>query len=979
MKYISSSFFGRFIGKPTVIKITVKGVCIESEGRLIDLQWDELINPPIFQLSFFGQMLSFNTAKQSFVFTMLTYGSKRIHRDNCQMLWATANIKRVETLINAINEMTTSQYVRQSNIDQIKLAANQEVKAWYPWIKSSKAKNIVYEKLQLLIEFQKWGATDVESCRERYISQQLNEHKIFFDNVESEKLTLSQRRACIIDNDNNLLLAGAGTGKTSVMVGRTGYLINSNQAKYDDILLLAYGRKAANEMDKRIKSKLNTDKVKAATFHSLGLNIIAQVEDGKPSLSVFAEDEKAKSKWIQAYFEKLINESSQYRVLILEYFKKYYYFEKEDSDFETRGDKHQYFGDNDIRTLKDEMVKSFGELHIANWLFSMGIAYEYETKYEHDVKTIERRQYQPDFFLPELNMYIEYYGIDENGDTASYINKAEYRESMQWKRETHKRFGTYCIDLTYDQHKKGVLLHSLEQAVIERKNQFETLDEGLRPQFESLTADQMFSELLKTGRISVLAKIFTKLVGLYKAAALNQKLERKIILNSSYPKQTEKALELLKPILIAYEKHLNAHSDIDFEDMINKAIDYVQSGRFKSPWSYIMVDEFQDISEPRARLVKALRDNNKKSSVFAVGDDWQAIYRFSGADITLTTQFENYFGVTTQSELDQTFRFNNQIGNVATGFISKNPEQISKKIESFKKVKAPAVSLLKRESQGFKKGSVTELDNGAVDDVLSAISSKVCKPVTVYLLARFWYQLPNATEINRLNNRYPLLKVEPQSFHASKGKEADYVIIIGLNKGLHGFPSEKVTPSLVDALLPKKEVYKHAEERRLLYVAITRAKDRAYLIADMSDVSYFVKELESEHQIECHEFETTLSQLIVNDINCMVCETGILKKRTGKYGNFYSCSYFPRCDHKEKPCTKCQSPMTRTKYPGFKVCLNDSCKNMIPTCELCNAEMVLRSSQRGEFWGCRNYRGNDPMSCKNGVDSAKVDWPDLVT
>ena len=121
-----------------------------------------------------------------------------------------------------------------------------------------------------------------------------------------------------------------------------------------------------------------------------------------------------------------------------------------------------------------------------------------------------------------------------------------------------------------------------------------------------------------------------------------------------------------------------------YQDMINKALAYVQNGQFQSPWRYIMVDEFQDISEPRARLVKALRDNNKTCSVYAVGDDWQAIYQFSGADVKLTTQFASYFSAipqsTTQSVLDLTFRFNNQIGRVATDFITKNPEQIKKSI-----------------------------------------------------------------------------------------------------------------------------------------------------------------------------------------------------------------------------------------------------------------------------------------------------------
>ncbi|NQY89608.1 MAG: UvrD-helicase domain-containing protein [Colwellia sp.] len=987
MECISSSFFCRFIGVPTKIKISEVGVVIEVESRLIEIQWQALIVPPTFHLSFFGQIIVFKTAQKNYVFTMLAYNAKRRQQSNCERFWAAANIKRVETFLNTIKNITTNRYLRQSTIEHIKLGANQEFKRWFPWIQSSDAGKTltkVTEQLQLLRYYHHWTKQDIADCRDSYINKQLQVHKSFFDKVESNPLTLRQRKACIIDNDNNLLLAGAGTGKTSVMVGRAGYLLTSLQAKSDQILLLAYGRKAADEMDERIKDKLSTNKISASTFHSLGLNIIAQVEGRKPSLSVLAEDEQTKLTWVQTYVEKLINDDGQYRELILEYFSKYYYLERSAFDFKTLGECHQYFNANDIRTFKGEQVKSFGELYIANSLCAHGIAYQYEAKYTYEVITIEGKQYQPAFFLPELALYIEYYEIDKNGDTAAYIDKDAYHQGIGYKRATHHKHNTQCIELTYAQHKTGKLLSTLMTSLSTRHSQLDLLPADALP-IDKLPTELILATLSESGSITALAKTFCQLIGLYKAACIDTSLtgtlKDKIIANAAEPKQTEKALALLKPILIAYEQHLTSHGEIDFEDMINKALAYVQSGKFNSPWRYIMVDEFQDISEPRARLVKALRDNNKGSSVFAVGDDWQAIYRFSGADVTLTTEFAKYFGATTQAELDLTFRFNNQIGKVASDFISKNPAQINKTIKSLRQVNAPAVSLLKRDNgqfNGQKSTIIDEMANGAIDDVLAAISAKVCKPVTVYLLARFWFLLPNKTDINRLNNQYPLLTIEAQSFHASKGKEADFVIIVGLKKGVHGFPSEKVTPALLEALLAKKEAFAYAEERRLFYVALTRAKDRVYLIADMTESNHFVKELIDEHQIELDEFDSTDHQLFVDDINCTVCETGVLKKRTGRYGSFYACSNFPRCEHKEKPCANCESPMTRKRHSGFKLCINRSCNHIVPTCDKCEAEMVLRKGAKGEFWGCRNYKGNEPMSCKNGIDESKINWPALA-
>lgn len=999
MECISSSFVCRFIGIPTVIKISDSGITIEVESRLIKIKWDELLVPPLFHLSFFGQIISFKTANRNYVFTMLAYNSKRKQKNNCERLWASANIKRVEALLTSIKNITSNRYLRQSSIEHIQLAVNQECKRWSPWLKLSKAIKLcksnkscetwanVTEKLQQLSYYQCWQAQEIADCRESFINKQLQTHKILFDTVETNPLTLHQRRACIIDNDNNLLLAGAGTGKTSVMVGRAGYLLNSLQAQSDEILLLAYGRKAADEMDERIRNKLSTDKISASTFHRLGLSIITQVEGKKPKLSDFATDENAKSTWIQNCFEKCINDDAQYRTLVLEYFSKYYYAERSAFDFKSQGDCYQYFSDNDIRTFKGEQVNSFAELYIANSLFSHGIDYQYKAKYAYDEKTSERKQYQPDFFLPALNIYIEYYGIDHNGDTPAYIDRSAYHEDIEWKRATHHKRNTQCLEFSYAQHKEGKLLSALTKSLIARQTQLDLLPT------ERLPTEVILATLNENGRVNALGKTFAQLVGLYKAACLESNLNRtlestltatlkdSIIANAEYPQQTEKALALLKPILLAYEQHLIDHAEIDFDDMINKALAYVQAGKFQSPWRYIMVDEFQDISEPRARLVKALRDNNKTCSVFAVGDDWQAIYRFSGADVTLTTQFAHYFGATTQSTLDQTFRFNNQIGKVATDFISKNPAQIDKKITSLKQVSTPAVSLLKRDViqvNSINSTLIDEMTNGTIDDVLATISAKVCKPVTVYLLARFWFLLPSKLDLKRLNNQYPLLNIDAKSFHTSKGKEADFVIIVGLKKGIHGFPSDKVTPALLDALLAKKETFAYAEERRLLYVALTRAKDRVYLIADMTESNPFVNELVNEHKIELNEFKSTASQSCVGELTCFICETGILKKRTGRFGAFYSCSHFPRCEHKEKPCAKCESPMARKRYPGFKVCLNDACKNLIPTCGKCNAEMVLRSGKNGKFWGCQNYKGNEPMSCKNGVEHSKVNWPETT-
>ena len=204
MKCISSSVFGRFIGIPTVIKISDSGIAIEVEHDFINIQWQELIVPPEFHLSFFGQILTFKTADKNYVFTMLAYNSKLRHKSNIQQLWASSNIKRVDTLLTAIKKIISNRYLRQSTIERIQLSAKQEGKRWFPWVnlsklgklsKSSKALAEVAEKLQLLFFYQRWTDQGIADCRESYINKQLQVHRSYFDTVESNPLTPRQRKA----------------------------------------------------------------------------------------------------------------------------------------------------------------------------------------------------------------------------------------------------------------------------------------------------------------------------------------------------------------------------------------------------------------------------------------------------------------------------------------------------------------------------------------------------------------------------------------------------------------------------------------------------------------------------------------------------------------------------------------------------------------------------------------------------------------
>ena len=699
MNSIQPSVFGRIFTAHRFLDINPQGLVLSNKTQTTTLSWRDLTSPIRYEYGVLGQTLRLNTESKQYRIWMRAYGSNRVFKAHTDMLWVKSNIAVLNEVLSEINQFAHTQFLRQSYVADIKKQVDEQYKRWLPWIKSSDVLAPVSTQIKLLEQYSQWSDSLTRFFQHKYTQSQLKHYHDFFNGVETNPLTEQQRRACIIDDDNNLVLAGAGTGKTSVLVARAGYLVNSKQANYNDILLLAYGKQAACEMDERIKQKLGTESIKAATFHSVGLTIISDVEGKPPKISKLAENEKAKIKWVEGCLESLANAKPQYAKALVNYISNTLYAVKSDLKFSAAKPNH-------IALLK---------------------------------------------------------------------------------------------------------------------------------------------EIKASGHLTKLATVFSQLISAYKTA--NITLE-------SDSKQIQQAWKLLKPLFANYNHYLRTQGEIDFDDMIIKALDYVNTKKFTSPWRYIMVDEFQDISPLRATLVKALRDNKSNSSLFAVGDDWQAIYRFSGADMRLTTEFAAHFGFTTQTLLDRTFRFNNKIGEVAAGFIMKNPAQLAKNIHSVAKVTKPAVSVLKTLNSGSAKNTkIAELNNGAIKHLLQGIKGHSGKPVTVYLLVRFRFQLPSLADISALQQEFSALHIECDTFHGSKGKEADYVIILAMNGGAYGFPSIKPTSQILEALLPAKDNFAHSEERRLFYVALTSAKHKVYIITDDSNRSSFVDELINEHKIEVLELK----------------------------------------------------------------------------------------------------------------------------
>ncbi len=771
---------------------------------------------------------------------------------------------------------------------------------------------------------------------QQYVLKQLAEFKHFFDHVESQPLTQNQREACVKNEQYNLVLAGAGTGKTSTMIGRAGYLIKSAIATPSQVLMLAFGNDAAHEMSYRINTKLDIDGFTVKTFHSLGKQIITQVEGMVPTINKMAEDDRLKTQFVDQQFQKLMQQSD-YQSLVIQYFLRFAYPYKNQFDFKSLGAYNKYIRDNEIRTLQGELVKSYEECEIANFLFQQGITYQYEANYQVNTSGPDFRVYQPDFYLPDYGTYIEHFAINEHNHTPAFIDETKYISGMAWKRQLHLKHQTSLIETYSYQKHQGVLLKELKAKLI---------DCGVR--LEPRNNSELLKTLNEFGQVSTFSHLLSQLLSLLKSTFVSvQDLVNKATQHEDYERMLA-TTQLFEPIYKAYQQHLIDSQTIDFDDMIGKAISYIESNRYQSNFTHILVDEFQDISASRTRMIKALLAQQPDSTLFCVGDDWQAIYQFTGSDVAITKQFEEYFGIAATSVLDTTFRFNNKIGDVASGFVMQNPAQISKKIQSFHQVQHPAVSLLK-----------TANNNAGIEEALALINANVKTSASVLILVRFSHDRP---DISRLRNHYPKLRLTIMTVHGSKGKEADYVIILGLQKGKFGFPSEKAHHPILDMVLPNADSFTFAEERRLFYVALTRAKHHVYLISDGNNASDFVRELiTSDYDIIQQQPDKPHFQTDIADILCSQCERGYMVAKDSQYGQFFGCSDFPLCTHTEAGCEWCHSSLMVSGE--FRVCENQNCKYIEPICPDCNGKLKLRTGKYGQFWSCTHYRSNAAFSC----------------
>ena len=738
-----------------------------------------------------------------------------------------------------------------------------------------KAEN--YNKLEEIIrEFIAGYETfknDIVSHNNTVAKDRVTKARELIGTVEGRELDFQQMMCIVKENHNHLVIAGAGTGKTTTIVGKIKYMLKSGKCKPNDILVLSFTNASAAEMKDRIEKETG-EKIMASTFHKLGLSILARCDGVMPKITTinmrkFIGEQLQINMKSRAYLKMLMDYVEFGRIVM-----------KSEFDFEDPKEYEEHLRLNPPITLNKETVKSYGEMNIANFLKRNGVKYEYEREYEVDTRTEEYTQYIPDFYLPDYNIYIEYFGINRNGHVPSYFTSnhgksasEEYNDSIVWKRNIHKENNTVMIECYSYENMEGILLDNLEKRL--KDNNVE-----LNP----VPIEELWKQLVQEeGNIlDGVIDLFETVISLIKSN--NYTIEDVRAKNASVTKDKSinNFISLVEPIFVAYESYLLDKNEIDFNDMINKAAQYIRDGKIQSPYKYVIVDEYQDMAKARYNLLKAMRDSTDYE-LFCVGDDWQSIYRFAGSDIGLTLNFEDYWGATERSKIETTYRFNDSLIEISGNFVMQNPQQLKKKIKG--RIGDNRFAL--GEISGYK-------EEYAIDFMVDRLND-LPKNSSVFFIGRYTFDSKLLDKCTALKCKYdnasgrvdvfysarPDLKMEFISAHKSKGLQADYAFILNNKDAKLGFPSKIQDASILGLLLDNCDQFPYAEERRLFYVALTRAKVKSFIITVEGKESEFAIELKERYDKE----------LKAERFTCPECG-GRLIKHSGKYGDFYGCSNY---------------------------------------------------------------------------------------
>lgn len=724
----------------------------------------------------------------------------------------------------------------------------------------------------------------------KFLKENLIEYKDYFDNIftdvgENIKLDEEQRKIILRDDDYCLINAGAGSGKSTTMAAKVKYLVDKLNIKPEEIIMLTFTKKSSEDLEEKVNDSLDLG-IPVSTFHSLGMKFIKKCcpypiqvvgsDEQKQIICNYIRElfkDKTKLKGLIELFKQYENKSYIARGFI-ENFEKFDTFEEYFEDYKKRkyliennktGGIHQYLINrlslrNSLYTIRGEKVKSIGEVRIANFLYINGIDYSYEKLFEEKVN--EDATYQPDFTIgyQGKNIYIEYFGFSTCYNERNELNRkeiAKYNRTRKIKEKFQESNNSDFINLDY-KTPDGDFIATLEKELLKRNIQFERKSD--KEIFDRILDNNLNAEFFKfTDLVINFIDIFKNMLVDDEDYMFNKRISEIKKENFKYyyyseNKQREaefriKALEYLKEIYKYYQQYLSENHMIDYSDMINLSYkQIIKDVKNKYPelnYKYIIVDEYQDITFQRFLFVKRLIEYFN-AKLISVGDDWQSIYAFAGSRLELFNKFSELFlNSKDDMYLSTTYRYGQELADITSKFILENDEQSRKNIKSIKNLEHPI------ELCEYKAYEEYEEINKLVhklyienpnNEILILARTNEC----LNKLAKSEFFVKGVNDV-LICKDIPDAKIEALTMHRSKGLTSDQVIVFGLREKL--FPS-KGRPShwifeyfKLDSIT---EQMPFAEERRLFYVALTRTRNKVYLVVPNNRInkSEFVNEIE---------------------------------------------------------------------------------------------------------------------------------------
>jgi len=807
---------------------------------------------------------------------------------------------------------------------------------------------------------------DAESHNSLYVDRIVEKNKDYFDTMlvkidPNIKLDDEQRRAVVTDDDYCLLVAGAGAGKTTTMAAKVKYLVDKKHIPPEDIIVISYTRKAIEELKERINQKLGIP-AKICTFHSFAYEIVRKFSDIPPEVNFSAyniifdmlEKEVYNDK---ALLRKLLLFLGYYFDLPVDALKyenlNQYHLAKAAQDYETlksgAGEYVKKVADNRgrrMRTLTGEYLRSVQEVQIANFLYLNGLEYEYEPVYPYKIQGA-RKKYTPDFIIRqgEHIAYLEHYAISESGFSFILTTQeiAKYSNAIKDKRKLHKKMGTTLLETWAWYKDKRPLTEHLKELLEEEGFVLKERD------FEEVY--RKITETSKDKYVFKMVQFLITFIAQFKTCGYDTGGFDVLRAKTDNPR-THLFLDIAEKVYNYYQKKLSDQNRIDFEDMINDAHFYlgeIERQQLELPYKYIIIDEFQDIARQRFNLTKRLSEITS-AKVIAVGDDWQSIFAFSGSEIGLFTRFLELMGGGVEMKITRTYRNSQELIDIAGGFVQKNTTQIKKKLISPKRLANPIV--LTEFDDSFKPDNAMAQ---AAEETIKRIIDEFGKDKSILMIGRYNYDCYKLCRTGRFTDlpgnrikceKYPSVNLTFMTAHSAKGLGFDNVIILNMYEDKFGFPCQLEDDPIMKLVRFEDTSIPFAEERRLFYVALTRTKNRVYILTPQNRPSRFLIELIKDYNI-MHSEKLNMETVDLFRLRCPVCGYPLKYEFNKNYGiGLYLCTNEPElCDF-----------MTNSKVHLHDIYKCGQCKD---------GYMIVKIKGNEAFYGCTGYDSSTKGGCRN--------------